>query len=296
MVEGSEIDWAAHANDPVGIVGDILAFDRAVEVALDFAKKDNNTVVIIASDHGTGGLTIGNRDSNGGYDTKPLDAFVQNLRNAKMTAEGIEKLINPDMPLGEIRRIIAGHYGISDLTGDENARILNFLQKVKNKDRKEPQGLNCILGPMMARRCSLGFTGNGHTGEDVVLYEYSPNDRRLTGVVENTDIAFHIEKILGLNLKSTTDKLFINARKTLEGKGVTLVEGENGFKNPALFVSGPGRSAVIFPSNKDYATDIEGRVIKKFKNGVNVLYDGQWFLPEEGINLLSSSCLQTLIS
>lgn len=39
MVEGSKVDWAAHANDPAGMAGDIVAFDNAVKVALDFAKK-----------------------------------------------------------------------------------------------------------------------------------------------------------------------------------------------------------------------------------------------------------------
>jgi len=46
MVERSKIDWAAHANDPVGVISDILAFDNAVKVALDFAKKDKHTVVM----------------------------------------------------------------------------------------------------------------------------------------------------------------------------------------------------------------------------------------------------------
>lgn len=28
MVEGSKIDWTAHANDPEGLVTDILAYDK----------------------------------------------------------------------------------------------------------------------------------------------------------------------------------------------------------------------------------------------------------------------------
>lgn len=40
FVEGSEIDWASHANDPVGVISEVLAFDNAVKVALDFAKSN----------------------------------------------------------------------------------------------------------------------------------------------------------------------------------------------------------------------------------------------------------------
>jgi len=58
MVEGSQIDWACHANDPHKCVRQTLLFDQAVKAALDFAMKDMNTLVIVTADHETGGLTI----------------------------------------------------------------------------------------------------------------------------------------------------------------------------------------------------------------------------------------------
>lgn len=39
FIEGSKVDWAAHANDTIGIISDVLAFDDAVNEALKFAKK-----------------------------------------------------------------------------------------------------------------------------------------------------------------------------------------------------------------------------------------------------------------
>ncbi|NLB42837.1 MAG: alkaline phosphatase, partial [Clostridiales bacterium] len=57
MVEGSQVDWAAHGNDPVGIITEYLAFDEAVGKAIEFAKKDGETVVVILSDHGNSGIT-----------------------------------------------------------------------------------------------------------------------------------------------------------------------------------------------------------------------------------------------
>ncbi|MCL5935751.1 MAG: alkaline phosphatase, partial [Firmicutes bacterium] len=59
MVEGSKIDWAAHANDTSKYARDIVAFDDAVKVALDFAKQDGSTAVIVASDHANGGVSVG---------------------------------------------------------------------------------------------------------------------------------------------------------------------------------------------------------------------------------------------
>jgi alkaline phosphatase len=62
MIEGSEIDWAGHANAADTLVDETLDFDRAVGVALDFAKKDGHTLVIITADHETGGVTITDGD------------------------------------------------------------------------------------------------------------------------------------------------------------------------------------------------------------------------------------------
>lgn len=58
MVEGSQIDWAGHANDLDYNIRETIDFDNAVRVALEFARKDGNTLVIVTSDHETGGLTL----------------------------------------------------------------------------------------------------------------------------------------------------------------------------------------------------------------------------------------------
>ncbi|MDZ7739040.1 MAG: alkaline phosphatase [Bacteroidales bacterium] len=58
MVEGSQIDWGGHANDAQYVLEEMLDFDKAVGVALQFAARDPNTLVIVTSDHETGGMII----------------------------------------------------------------------------------------------------------------------------------------------------------------------------------------------------------------------------------------------
>ena len=58
MVEGAQIDWGGHANDVDYIVDEMIDFDRAVGKALEFARKDGETLVIVTSDHDTGGMAI----------------------------------------------------------------------------------------------------------------------------------------------------------------------------------------------------------------------------------------------
>jgi alkaline phosphatase len=69
MVEGSQIDWGSHSNEPAYTIRQMLLFDQAIEVAMNFALTDQNTLVIITADHETGGMTI-NHGGLGGTDIK----------------------------------------------------------------------------------------------------------------------------------------------------------------------------------------------------------------------------------
>jgi alkaline phosphatase len=58
MVEGSQIDWAGHANDPAYLIREQLSFDRALAQALAFADQHPGTLIVVTADHETGGLVI----------------------------------------------------------------------------------------------------------------------------------------------------------------------------------------------------------------------------------------------
>ena len=58
MIEGSQIDWGGHANDSDYIISEMIEFDKAIGVVLDFAKEDGETLVIVTADHETGGYAL----------------------------------------------------------------------------------------------------------------------------------------------------------------------------------------------------------------------------------------------
>ena len=58
MIEGSQIDWAGHDHKSQMLIGEMKDFSTAVKEALNFAKQDKNTLVLITSDHETGGMSI----------------------------------------------------------------------------------------------------------------------------------------------------------------------------------------------------------------------------------------------
>ena len=58
MVEGSMIDWGAHENNLEYMVAEVIDFDDAIGAALDFAKADGKTLIVVTADHETGGLSL----------------------------------------------------------------------------------------------------------------------------------------------------------------------------------------------------------------------------------------------
>lgn len=58
MVEGAHIDKYSHSNEAEGMMLSLIEFDKAVEVACDFAEKDGHTAVVVTADHETGGITF----------------------------------------------------------------------------------------------------------------------------------------------------------------------------------------------------------------------------------------------
>ena len=58
MVEGSQIDFESHDHNSAGIYAEMKDFDKAVGVAMDFADQNSGTLVVVCSDHDTGGLSI----------------------------------------------------------------------------------------------------------------------------------------------------------------------------------------------------------------------------------------------
>ncbi len=58
MVEGSQIDWGGHANNEEYLTTELLDFDKVIGLALDFAERDGNTLVVVTADHETGGYAL----------------------------------------------------------------------------------------------------------------------------------------------------------------------------------------------------------------------------------------------
>lgn len=271
LVEGSKVDWAAHANDPIGVISDTLAFDNAVKVALDFAKKDGNTVVISVTDHGNGGITIGNTATDSTYDKVHIDEYINPLKKATLTGEGVEKQLNDDR--SNIVEVMSKYYGVNDLTDEEVEAI-----------RETEEGsLNYTVGPIISKRANIGWTTTGHTGEDVPLYIYAPdNCEKLHGVVENTDIAKYISRVMGFDLATATSMLFVPVREEAEKLGATVLWDNTDAQNPNVVIKTEAKEIVV-PVNKNIAY-VNGN--KVTLSGVTVFNGINTYVPQDVLTLI----------
>lgn len=102
MVEGSTIDSYCHSNDIEGMYRALRAFDRAVEVALNYAKTNKDTLVVITADHETGGLVWDDANNNykfttGGHSAAPVKYFAYSY--AENAFNNGEDILNKDIPV-----------------------------------------------------------------------------------------------------------------------------------------------------------------------------------------------------
>ncbi|RHJ90614.1 alkaline phosphatase [Parabacteroides bouchesdurhonensis] len=219
MVEGSKIDWAAHGNDPIGMATDMLAFDRACGAALEFARQNGETAVVILPDHGNSGISIG-RASCKGYDKLTKDQLFHQFSQYKLTAEGFAKKLNSE-PNSEVQNIFRKYAGF-ELTPEE-LNALNNNKDYKNSpipvdQRKSDDNssmysgsLTGLMAHLLTSRTCFGFTTSGHTGEEVFLAAYHPQGTLPLGMHTNIEINDYLCALFGMThntLEDLTNKNF----------------------------------------------------------------------------------------
>lgn len=97
MIEGSQIDWGGHANDAKYLISEMLDFNKTIQVALEYAAKKGNTLVIVTGDHETGGMAI-------------QEGSKMNRVKAAFTTNGHTATLIPVFAYGPMSHLFAGIY------------------------------------------------------------------------------------------------------------------------------------------------------------------------------------------
>jgi alkaline phosphatase len=207
MVEGSQVDWAGHANDPIYFITDFLAFDDAFAIAVDFAAQDGNTMVIAFPDHNTGGMSIGNSSTNSSYTAVTVEQLVEPLQGMTISSYGVARMLEDDLSPANIQAKVSEYWGI-ELDDDAVGAVLDGMSSLG-------ESLDYALSRVVSERYTvIGWTTHGHNGDDVPLWSYGP--RKPVGMFDNTRLPKWIAGAYGFQLWAIDQLLFVRLDRHCE--------------------------------------------------------------------------------
>ncbi|NLO70162.1 MAG: alkaline phosphatase [Porphyromonadaceae bacterium] len=278
MVEGSKVDWSAHANDPAGIIGEFLAFDEAVGKAIEFAKKDGNTTVVILPDHGNSGFSIGRRGLKKSYARLTLEDLFEGISKIKLTSVGLEKILLETKP-ENFKSVFYQHTGIQ--LNDDELKSLLSSKNYKSGDypkTSESKNMGHYIAEIYNSKTGFGYTTDGHTGEEVFLAVYHPQGDILKGNVRNTELHNYLYKVSGLktSMYEHTGNTFAKHTDVFRGMNYQIVNTIG--KTPKLVVKFKKHTLEI-PAFSSVAT-INGKLLDLGSVAVFIDKNNTFYLPK----------------
>lgn len=186
MVEGGQIDWAAHSNDVATLVEEVKDFDSAVCVALAFYREHpDETLIVVTADHETGGLALG-RD-NLGYDT-----YFGLLSAQKCSKGALKEMIEAAADWSAAKALLGEKMGFGTqiaVSPEEWAE----LEKTYTKNPRKTAGKAIDI---LARHTGAGWTSGSHTATYVPVFAIGASAEIFNGRQDNTQIAAALRKLI----------------------------------------------------------------------------------------------------
>jgi alkaline phosphatase len=176
MIEGGRIDHAAHRNDAAATIRDTLAFDGAVGVALDFQRKNPDTLLIVTADHETGGMALVGR----GKADLGMDLFA--IQKVQTSLERILEALGKNPTPAKVREVVKTHTAIQ-ITEEEAKRVANDTLHT--------------LAFVLQSYLGVGWASQGHTASPLFAFGSGPGSEDLVGFRHNTELFRIMKTALG---------------------------------------------------------------------------------------------------
>jgi alkaline phosphatase len=180
QVEAGKVDWAAHANDVGGLLYDQIALDEAIAAVIAFAEQDNDTLVVITTDHGNAnpGLFYGAK----------ADENFERIFNFKHTNNWILDGVNKDTSVSAFIEKVEAAQGYA-ITKEEAGQVLMHYGKLDEKGLYNPRNLPFKdLALLQTKYTSVGWGSMDHSADYVELAMFGPGSELLKPFVKNTDL------------------------------------------------------------------------------------------------------------
>lgn len=209
MVEGGKIDYACHSTDIVGAIQETLDMCESIQLALDFAAKHpKETLILLTSDHETGGLTMG----IGKYELHPEYLMFQKCSKDALTAQlmGLNKeAVDGYVSWPQVKRLLTDQLGLWEnipVSKKEEAKLTQLYKETyldnNGEMEKNLYSVNSALASeafsYVANLSMIKFNFYSHTGGPVGLWAYGAKAEMFGRCSDNTDIPNTLIKIMKL--------------------------------------------------------------------------------------------------
>jgi alkaline phosphatase len=192
MIEAGRIDHAAHRNDAAGTIREVLAFDDAVGVALEFQQKNPDTLIIVTADHETGGMAlIGHSKDSKEYIGIDLSAIQKAQASFEIILDELGKNPTPE----KIRDVVKKYTAI-EITEEEAKMVANdTIRKLdpQNYSYATLHSLAFVLRPYLR----VGWGSQTHTASPLFAFGSGPGSEELVGFRHNTELFRMMKTALG---------------------------------------------------------------------------------------------------
>jgi alkaline phosphatase len=185
MVEGGRIDHAGHANDAIGAILDQIAFDDAIATALRFVAANPDTLLVVTTDHGTGGLQVNGVGSED-FDSK-LPSYSETDRTFLRLTEFNRSLEQVKLEAKDFKKPQQWQDLLVDATG----------LKFKASDLDKVVGMK-TLTEAIPKYSGVGFTSQNHTGEMVEFAVTGPGAALFPPFLRNDQVHAKLLRATGL--------------------------------------------------------------------------------------------------
>ncbi|MCC5841228.1 MAG: alkaline phosphatase [Opitutales bacterium] len=193
QIEAARVDHAAHANDIAATLLDQIAFDEAVQVALKFVEGREDTLLIVTTDHGTGGLQVNGRGPSYSHTDQHFDRILTHTSYDNFLAGFPPGPIKVSAFARELPRIFPG-----TLPDEPIEEILAPVNKARGARGGGSWSLGGAMRPHLLQATSIGWTSHEHTGEFVEFTAMGPGSDHFGRLILNKDVHWHMCEALGI--------------------------------------------------------------------------------------------------
>lgn len=190
QVEGGRIDHAGHANDPAAILHDFLEFDECIPIALEYIASHPDTLLIVTTDHGTGGCQLDGAGPAYAESGPALDRINQLKHSfewlqARFRASGQFDPLAVQTALGI--KPTEAQAAIVQAALDAEVQYLSTA-------------LTEAFGGQLQEMTAVGWSSDKHTSECVDLFAFGPGARTLPPFIQNNQVFGLMMDALGLRV------------------------------------------------------------------------------------------------